>query len=84
MPDELTRKIMANLFPLQGEPSQGGPLQGEEKNTSRSLDPGEEALLVERIHAATKDSGHSAAPRPREGKTMSLKDLAEQKISIRR
>jgi hypothetical protein len=96
MTDELTRKVMANLFDRSGRPAGPGRERGpraEEKNAfqRRSLDPREEALLVEHIHAGDVLScdaldalpGAKKSERKSEEKTMrktmSLRDLAEQK-----
>ena len=50
MTDELTRKVMANLSGRRG--GENGSQEGERNAfQARSLDPREEALLVERIHA---------------------------------
>jgi hypothetical protein len=81
----LTRKVMANLSGRQGDKNE--PREGEGNVFRRFLDPSEEALLVEQIHAEGGRGGSEArgAPagavltRPEERKIMSLKDLAEQK-----
>jgi hypothetical protein len=84
MTDELARKVMANFSSRPAEPGREHGPREEEKTSfrSRSLDPGEEALLVERIHAA------SDVPSPLDAKTgvktserkaMTLRDLVEQR-----
>ena len=93
MTDELTRKVMANLSGRRGGENGYQESQEGERNAfqARSLDPREEALLVERIHALPegRDKGandNTLLPpkeEKREGKwekkTISLRDLAEQK-----